>query len=124
MQELINHTNPGSAQSWYDLFATVTRFTAAVVFHHYQTWIRPHHEIGELVVSGGGVHNPVLMQELKQLFAPIPVYSSARYGIDPDSKEALAFAILASERIDGRPTNIPAVTGAKRPVLLGKITEL
>ncbi|MCS7293158.1 MAG: anhydro-N-acetylmuramic acid kinase [Gloeomargarita sp. SKYBB_i_bin120] len=124
VQELINHTNPGSPQSWYDLFATVTHFTAAVVFYHYQTWIRPHHEIGELVVSGGGVHNPVLMQELKQLFAPIPVYSSARYGIDPDSKEALAFAILASERIDGRSTNIPAVTGAKRPVLLGKITEL
>ncbi|MEN9216286.1 MAG: anhydro-N-acetylmuramic acid kinase, partial [Gloeomargarita sp. HHBFW_bins_162] len=70
------------------------------------------------------VHNPVLMQELTQVFAPIPVSSSARYGIDPDSKEALAFAILASERIDGKPTNIPAVTGAQRPVLLGKITEL
>lgn len=65
-----------------------------------------------------------MLQHLQDLFAPIPIHSSSIYGIDPDSKEALAFAILAAERIDGRPTNIPAVTGAQRAVLLGKITEL
>ncbi len=124
VQELINHTNPGSQQSWYDLFATVTHFTAAAIFYHYQTWIKTQWEITEVIVSGGGVHNPILMRELAHIFDPIPVCSSAHYDIDPDSKEALAFAILASERIDGKPTNIPAVTGAKRPVLLGKITEL
>ncbi|APB35067.1 protein of unknown function UPF0075 [Gloeomargarita lithophora Alchichica-D10] len=124
VQELINHTNPGSTTSWYDLFATVTHFTAVAIFDHYQTWIKPQQEITEVIVSGGGVHNPILMQELAQIFHPIPISTSAKYGINPDSKEALAFAILASERIDGKPTNIPAVTGAKRPVLLGKITEL
>ncbi|MEN9215540.1 MAG: anhydro-N-acetylmuramic acid kinase [Gloeomargarita sp. DG02_3_bins_56] len=124
VQELINYTNPGSSQSWYDLFATVTHFTAAAIFYHYQTWVKPQQAVTEVIVSGGGVHNPILMEELTQIFRPIPVCLSTDYGIDADSKEALAFAILASERIDGKPTNIPAVTGAKRPVLLGKITEL
>jgi anhydro-N-acetylmuramic acid kinase len=124
VQELMNHTNPGSSRSWYDLFATVTRFTAMAIFYHYERWICPHQPVTEVIVSGGGVHNPVLMQELTEIFHPIPISTSAKYGIDPDSKEALAFAILASERIDNKPTNIPAVTGAKRPVLLGKITEL
>jgi len=124
VQELINHTNPGSDYSWYDLFATVTRFTAMAIFYHYERWIQPEQPVTEVIVSGGGVHNPVLMRELTQVFHPIPVSMSANYGVNPDSKEALAFAILASERIDHKPTNIPAVTGAKRPVLLGKITEL
>ncbi|WAS04010.1 anhydro-N-acetylmuramic acid kinase [Gloeomargaritales cyanobacterium VI4D9] len=124
VQELVNHTNPGSAHSWYDLFATVTRFTAMAIFYHYERWIQPEQPVTEVIVSGGGVHNPVLMRELTQIFHPIPVSTSANYGVNPDSKEALAFAILASERIDHKPTNIPAVTGAERPVLLGKITEL
>ncbi len=124
VQELVNYANPGSPSSWYDLFATVTHFTAAAIFAHYQTWIKPQQDITEVIVSGGGIHNPMLMAELARVFHPIPVVSSAHYDIDPDSKEALAFAILASERIDYQPTNIPTVTGAQRPVLLGKITEL
>ncbi|MEN9258204.1 MAG: anhydro-N-acetylmuramic acid kinase [Gloeomargarita sp. SRBZ-1_bins_9] len=124
VQELVNYVNPGSPQSWYDLFATVTYFTAAAIVAQYRRWVRPQQEVTEVIVSGGGVHNPVLLQHLQDLFAPIPIHSSSIYGIDPDSKEALAFAILAAERIDGRPTNIPAVTGAQRAVLLGKITEL
>jgi anhydro-N-acetylmuramic acid kinase len=124
VQAFIHHTQPSSPVAWYDLFATVTRFTATAIFYQYKRWIQPEQPVTEVIVSGGGVHNPVLLRELAQVFHPIPVSTSAMYGVDPDSKEALAFAILASERIDGQSTNIPAVTGAKRPVLLGKITEL
>jgi anhydro-N-acetylmuramic acid kinase len=45
------------------------------------------------------------------------------HGLPAEAKEAIAFAILASERIDERPANVPSVTGARRPVLLGKIAE-
>ncbi|NKO00845.1 anhydro-N-acetylmuramic acid kinase, partial [Weissella cibaria] len=50
-----------------------------------------------------------------------PVRSVAAAGIDPDAKEALCFAVLAHETVNGVPTNLPAVTGAARPTLLGKI---
>jgi len=123
-QALVHRIHPNSPDAWYDLLATVTRFTATAIFYQYKRWIQPEQPVTEVIVSGGGVHNPVLLRELAQVFHPIPVSTSAAYGVDPDSKEALAFAILASERIDGRSTHIPAVTGAKRPVLLGKITEL
>jgi anhydro-N-acetylmuramic acid kinase len=53
----------------------------------------------------------------------VPVRPSDDYGLPVDAKEAIAFAILAAERIDQRPSNVPSVTGADRAVLLGKITE-
>jgi anhydro-N-acetylmuramic acid kinase len=63
------------------------------------------------------------MSGLADRFAPLPVRRSDHYGLPIDAKEAIAFAILASERIDRRPSNMPSVTGAKRPVILGRITE-
>ena len=75
------------------------------------------------MVSGGGARNPQLMARLRARFAPIPVRTSDAYGLPVDAKEAIAFAILASERLDQRPANVPSVTGARRHVLLGKITE-
>jgi anhydro-N-acetylmuramic acid kinase len=79
--------------------------------------------VDAVVVSGGGARNPVLMAKLSARFAPVPVRPSDDYGLPVDAKEAIAFAILASERIDQRPSNVPSVTGADRAVLLGKITE-
>ncbi len=76
-----------------------------------------------MVVSGGGARNPQLMARLAARFAPIPVRTSDAYGLPVDAKEAIAFAILASERLDERPANVPSVTGARQRVLLGKITE-
>jgi len=61
------------------------------------------------------------MRQLKKLFYPVSVTSSAAHGIDPDAKEALLFAVLANERLFGAPTNLPAATGARWPVSLGKL---
>jgi anhydro-N-acetylmuramic acid kinase len=63
------------------------------------------------------------MAKLSARFAPVPVRPGDDYGLPVDAKEAIAFAILAAERIDQRPSNVPSVTGADRAVLLGKITE-
>jgi anhydro-N-acetylmuramic acid kinase len=65
------------------------------------------------------VWNLTLMAHLRRLFDPIPVRSIAERGIDPDLKEAVAFAVLANETICGNPDNVPAATGAQWPVILG-----
>ncbi|MDX1542225.1 MAG: anhydro-N-acetylmuramic acid kinase, partial [Geminicoccaceae bacterium] len=76
-----------------------------------------------VMVSGGGARNPEIMRRLQGRFGAIPVRPSDAYGLPVDAKEAIAFAVLASDRIDRRPANVPSVTGAVRRVLLGKITE-
>ena len=66
-------------------------------------------------------HNKHMMKRLALLMAPVPVVTSAQRGIDPDAKEAIAFAILAVETMMGRPGNVPGATGAYRRKVLGKI---
>jgi anhydro-N-acetylmuramic acid kinase len=76
----------------------------------------------EVLVCGGGVHNPALMNALAQALEPIPVRSTAVRGIDPDFVEAMLFAWLARERMLGRPAaGVPGVTGARGPRVLGGI---
>jgi anhydro-N-acetylmuramic acid kinase len=74
-----------------------------------------------VIVCGGGVHNHYLMARLKENLQEIPVDSAMAHGVDPDWVEAAAFAWLAKRRLDERPGNIPEVTGASQPVLLGEI---
>ncbi|MEW6131763.1 MAG: anhydro-N-acetylmuramic acid kinase [Pseudomonadota bacterium] len=73
-----------------------------------------------LYVCGGGVHNGALMRRLEAL-AEKPVRSTAALGLDPDWMEALAFAWLAKQCLEGKPGNLPAVTGASGPRILGAI---
>jgi len=74
-----------------------------------------------IIVCGGGAHNAYLMTRLRANLPGIAVDSAALHGIDPDWVEAAAFAWLAKRRLDERPGNIPEVTGASQPVLLGDI---
>jgi anhydro-N-acetylmuramic acid kinase len=76
---------------------------------------------GEVFACGGGVHNGVLMHRLEQLLSPRTLCSTANHGIDPDFLEATAFAWLARQRLLGLPGNLPAVTGARGPRVLGAI---
>ncbi|MGB5305178.1 MAG: anhydro-N-acetylmuramic acid kinase, partial [Gammaproteobacteria bacterium] len=76
-----------------------------------------------LLVCGGGIHNPELLRRLAENQAGMPVESTQPYGVDPDWVEAVAFAWLAKQHLDGKPGNIPAVTGAQRPVVLGSRTR-
>ncbi|SHK66613.1 anhydro-N-acetylmuramic acid kinase [Rhodothermus profundi] len=105
----------------HDQLATLTALTAASVYQAYARYVRTHHPFDVLIVSGGGVHNRTLMALLERYFSPIPVRSVADYGLDPDAKEACCFAVLAHELLNGVPTNLPGVTGARRATLLGKL---
>jgi anhydro-N-acetylmuramic acid kinase len=73
----------------------------------------------DVLVCGGGVHNPRLLDRLRDELAPRVVESTATHGIDPDYLEAMAFAWLARQRVLGLPGNLPDVTGARGPRVLG-----
>jgi len=75
----------------------------------------------EVVVSGGGVHNATLLGGLRAARPELRFASSAEFGVDPDAKEALLFALLAYELVRGRPANVPNVTGARGSRLLGAL---
>ncbi len=83
--------------------------------------LEPFPGISEIIVSGGGAHNGFLMERLAAL-VPQSIVASRKYGIDVDAKEALLIALLAYERWQGRPANVPSATGARGPVLLGSIS--
>ena len=74
-----------------------------------------------VLACGGGVRNPLLMARIAALLPGMRIESTAVHGLDPDYVEAMAFAWLARETLAGRPGNLPAVTGARGPRVLGVI---
>ena len=105
-----------------DLIATATALTAATVAAGIERFVRPRMRPDELIVSGGGAHNPELMGGLAALLPGVAVATSADFGIDIDAKEAIAFAVLAYQTWRRRPGNLPSATGARRAAALGRIT--
>jgi anhydro-N-acetylmuramic acid kinase len=125
-----------------DLIRTLTIFTALSIVDALQRFVLPKTNIHQLIVSGGGAHNPLLIGQLGALLGSPPVGardivpSSARtkptpsievlpsssLGIPVDAKEALAFAVLAYETFHKRSSNLPSATGATGPAILGKIS--
>ena len=77
--------------------------------------------VREVFACGGGVHNPALMDALRERVAPATLQSTAALGLDPDYVEAAGFAWLARARLAGAPGNLPSVTGARGPRVLGAI---
>jgi anhydro-N-acetylmuramic acid kinase len=104
-----------------DLIATATALSAAAVAVGLERFVRPRMKVDELIVSGGGAHNPRILAQLAALLPGVRLALSSDYGVDVDGKEAIAFAVLAYESWHRRPSNLPAATGACRPVVLGKI---
>ncbi|MBM3759588.1 MAG: anhydro-N-acetylmuramic acid kinase [Acidobacteria bacterium] len=104
-----------------DLIATATAFTACSIAESIERFITPKFKVDECLVSGGGVYNPVLMAELQGLLPKSYVHAIDDIGIPSDAKEAMAFAYLAAATKLGKPSNLPASTGARKSVLLGEI---
>jgi anhydro-N-acetylmuramic acid kinase len=102
-----------------DLIATVTALTASAIVIGITRFAGA---CDELIVSGGGAHNPQIMAHLAAFQPQVAIATSTDYGVDVDAKEAVAFAILANETWGRRPSNLPSATGARRPVILGKIS--
>jgi anhydro-N-acetylmuramic acid kinase len=78
-------------------------------------------EADELIVSGGGAKNKFFLAALQDYFLGGVVRTVEQLGMASEAKEATCFAILANETIAGRTANVPAVTGARKSVVLGKI---
>ncbi len=97
--------------------ATATELTARTI----ALAIASYPATREVIVSGGGAHNGYLMERLRALVQP-RLITSEEFGIGIDSKEAILFAVLAYETHQRRPGNIASATGARKPVILGKIS--
>jgi anhydro-N-acetylmuramic acid kinase len=108
-----------------DVVATATALTAVSIAHALRRFVlRPRHTYREFIVSGGGANNATLMamltNELRSL--GLQLRSSDEFGLPSEAKEAAAFALLAYETWNHRPSNVPSATGAKRPAILGEIS--
>lgn len=115
---LLTHTHRHPSLPAADIQATLAELTARSIRDAVYAY-GP--DCARVLVCGGGVHNQHLMVRLKQLMAPITVESTASHGVEPDWVEATAFAWLADRTLRGLPGNLPTVTGARHPVILGGI---
>ena len=104
-----------------DLLHTVTLLTPLTIVDALRRWVLPRMRVDDLIVSGGGAHNPLVMDRLRQGLRETHIIRAGEFGVPEDAKEAFAFAVLAWETFHGRPANLPAATGAARPVVLGKL---
>jgi anhydro-N-acetylmuramic acid kinase len=105
-----------------DLMATLNEFTAQTIADAFARHIRVDPPIDELVVAGGGIKNPALMDRITALLAPIRIRSSSELGVPSDAREAMAFAVLADLSLRGLPSSLPSVTGARHAAALGKLS--
>lgn len=114
---LLEALGTGPVPDTADVLATLTRLTAVTVADACRA-----HGVTQLVVSGGGVRNPVLMRVLAEELPGVPLRPSDDLGLPSAAKEALAFAVLGFLTAHGLPGALPSGTGARRAALLGSIT--
>lgn len=113
------HARLGSGSfSPADVQATLLELTAATIADALLAHLPG---VRRLLVCGGGVRNPLLLQRIAARLPGVAVVSSAAHGLDPDYMEAMGFAWLARETLAGRPGNLPSVSGARGPRILGAI---
>jgi anhydro-N-acetylmuramic acid kinase len=109
-----------------DALATATALTAETIAQSYARFVAPKMKHGpvDYIVSGGGARNATLMAMLSQRLEPMgcELASSEEFGLPAEAKEAAAFALLAWQTWHHLSGNVPAATGAKRPVILGQVT--
>lgn len=100
-----------------DLLATLTAHAAEVAAAECRR-----HGVSEVIASGGGTENPVLMQTLARRIAPARLRTIDELGVPSAAKEAYAFAVLGFLTWHGLPGNVPSCTGARHPAVLGTVT--
>lgn len=109
-----------------DALASATALTAETIARSYESFVLPRmkkHAV-DYIVSGGGARNATLMAMLAARIEPLgcELATSEGFGMPAEAKEAAAFALLAWQTWHRLPGNVPAATGAERPVILGQVT--
>jgi anhydro-N-acetylmuramic acid kinase len=107
-----------------DVVATATALTARCIAQAIERFVFPKGKFSELIVSGGGAKNPTLMASMREEVGrmELDLRSSDDFGIPSSAKEAVAFAVMAYETWNRRPSNVSSATGAERAVVLGKVS--
>ena len=105
----------------YDMLATGTLLTARSIAHAYNTHISVGLQDVEVILCGGGVFNRTLVGMLREELPGTEFKTVDELGIPTQAKECVSFAMLAAAALDRVPANLPQVTGASRPTILGKI---
>lgn len=119
----IENTLKFAPQNPKDIIATVTALTAKTIADSYERFIYPNIGIHEAVICGGGAYNKTLMKYLRTyLPSYIDLKTCEDYGISNNFKEVMAFALLGYCTYYGIPNNLPCCTGAKKRVVMGKLT--
>lgn len=103
-----------------DIITTAGELTVQAVFLAYLKFIKPKFKVHEMLLSGGGEKNLYFKKRLKEILKPVKVKSVNIKGLNPDSLEAVSFALLGYLAILGKPGNLASTTGGK-PTILGKI---
>ncbi len=114
----------GRGLSKYDMLATGTMLTARSIANAYKTHLRIDRDAIEVILCGGGVRNVTLVAMLQGELPETEFKTVEDFAIPLQAKECVSFAMLAAACIDGVPANLPQVTGASRPVVLGKIVRV
>jgi anhydro-N-acetylmuramic acid kinase len=118
-QKAMRIGNPKTVSSnLNDLLATAAFLTARTITQAAAVW-----DVSRWIVSGGGMRNQAIMGQLRQHLGPaVTIQSTDDFGIPSEAKEAMAFALLGAATLAGIPSNVPSVTGAAHPAILGSIT--
>jgi anhydro-N-acetylmuramic acid kinase len=122
VEQIVADRQPRSEKDWDDIIATLTELTAFSITDAVRRFVEPR-GVDEVIVTGGGARNAHLMSRLRTLLSPLPVTTGDAAGIDADAKEAIAFAALVWAHLNGVAGNVPEVTGARGPRVLGSRTR-
>lgn len=104
-----------------DMIYTLTRFSAWTIYQSYRDFIFPEYDVDEIVISGGGAYNPVLMDEIQSFLPDYNIKTQEDLNLSSDAKEAIAFVILGNQTLLGKGSNVPTATGADKFTILGQI---
>jgi anhydro-N-acetylmuramic acid kinase len=118
VQQMLGYSN---AARFEDLVCTATELTARSVAAALTRFVLPETKVQQVIVSGGGARNVFLLRRLGCALPEIEILTSEDIGVPTAAKEAIGFAILANETLHLHPGNVPGATGARRPVVLGKV---